>query len=400
MAATIAAALLLPAIVGLRSIAPDARAAPSSCARIGDFVASDRDLGPVLQACFNATPNGGTVVIAPGRYRIATPIRINRPMTVRTQGLSADAPSCAMDERRCASLHLAIPLGSEAGAVMPFDIDSDAVHLDGLIFVGTRHSNPALSAQRCGTDKGKSMAGGLRIHGNGNSITRSVFRDTACYTALEYGRGEDVVIRDNLFSRNGRHNVQSHWADGLTIHTARRFAVTGNRFIDNSDVQLIFGSCVDCTISDNRFDHSGSAEGGSFAELMLHAWPGSTSGDFTGTRVTRNRIDCGQQQRCGFGIMIGSKPWYDAPAFGGTVSGNRVRGAMIALNIDTLTGPMTVEDNDLNLSSGRYPSMCGVQDVRGIRANISPASRPFVAGMPARDLSFGRYCILNFHIDP
>ena len=244
------------------------------------------------------------------------------------------------------------------------------------------------------------MAGGLRIHGNGNSIVRSVFRDMACYTALEYGRGENVVIRDNLFSHNGRRNVQSHWADGLTIHTARRFQVTGNRFVDNTDVQLIFGSCIDCTVSDNRFAHSGSAEGGSFAELMLQAWPGSTSGDFTGTRVTRNRIDCGQQKRCGFGIMIGSGPWYVAPVFGGIVTGNQVRGAMVALNIDTLSGPMRVEDNDLNLSSGRYPTMCGTQVVQGIRANISPASRAFLSKTPVPDAAFGRYCILNFSIGP
>lgn len=218
----------------------------------------------------------------------------------------------------------------------------------------------------------------------------------ACYTALEYGKGKDVVIRDNLFSHNGRHNVQSHWEDGLTIHMARRFVVTGNRFVDNTDVQLIFGSCIDCTVSDNRFAHSGSAEGGSFAELMLQAWPGSTSGDFTGTRMTRNRIDCGQQQRCGFGIMIGSGPWYTAPVFGGTVTGNKVRGAMVALNINTLSGPMQVEDNDLNLSSGQYLGMCGAQVVRGISANIFPASRAFLSKTPAPDAAFGRDCILNF----
>lgn len=33
---------------------------------------------------------------------------------------------------------------------MPFDIDSNAVHLDGLVFVGTRHSNPAPPASRVG----------------------------------------------------------------------------------------------------------------------------------------------------------------------------------------------------------------------------------------------------------
>ena len=93
--------------------------------------------------------------------------------------------------------------------------------------------------------------------------------------------------------------------------------------------------------------------------------PKATSGDYTGTQVTRNRIDCGTQHRCGFGIMIGSAPWYTAPAFGGAVTDNRVRGAMLALNVDTLTGPMVITRNDLAVSTGTYPGMCGPQRIAG-----------------------------------
>lgn len=361
---------------------------------------SGRDAGPALQACINATPEGGTIAIAPGRYLIATPVRILQPLTLRTQGLKAAAPPCFADESRCASFHLAIAPGLKTSAVMPFDIDSGGVQIDGMVFTGTRLSHPALSAQRCTSGKDKPMAGGLRINGSKNMITRSVFRDMACYTAVEYGGGEDVVIRHNLFSSNGTHNIQLRWADGLTIHSGKRFQVTDNRFRDNSDVQLIFGGCTDCIVTNNRFDHSASAEGGSFAELMLHAWPKATSGDFTGTRVTGNYINCGPRQRCGFGIMIGASPWYDAPTFGGTVSGNTVRGAMLALNVDKLTGPMTIENNDLNRSSGTYPSMCGARHIDGIRANISPASRAFMAPHPSRETSSAHYCILNFGIEP
>ncbi len=249
---------------------------------------------------------------------------------------------------------------------MPFDIDSSGVQIDGMVFTGTRLSHPALSAQRCTSDKDKPMAGGLRINGSKNMITRSVFRDMACYTAIEYGRGEDVVIRRNLFSSNGTHNIQLHWADGLTIHSGTRFQVTDNRFRGNGDVQLILGGCADCIVTNNRFYHSGSAGGGSFAELMLHAWPKATSGDFIVTRVTGNYINCGPQQRCGFGIMIGAAPWYDTPTFGGTVSGNTIRGVMLALNVDELTGLMTIENNDLNLSSGTSPSMCGPHRIRAV----------------------------------
>lgn len=371
-----------------------------ACAGIPAFANSGKDAGPALRACLERTPPGGTIALPPGHYLIATPIRITRPITLQTQDPDTAAAPCFLDEKRCASLHLAVRPDAVAGAVMPFDIDSGNVHLDRLVFEGTRLSDPALSARRCASDKEKPMAGGLRINGSSNSITRSVFRDMGCYTALEYGAGKNVIIKDNLFSSNGTHNIQSRWADGLTIHSGDKFQVMDNRFHDNTDVQLIFGSCINCTVKNNRFSHNGKADGGSFAELMLQAWPEATSGDFTGTRVTGNRIDCGSRQRCGFGIMIGSAPWYDAPAFGGAVTDNVVRNAMLALNVDRLTGPMVIERNDLNSSSGTFPSMCGPRTLQGIVANISPASRAFLPRFPSKDVSSTHHCIFNFKLEP
>lgn len=369
-----------------------------ACDMVGALVGTGRNAGQALQACIDGTPEGGTIEIAPGRYLIDTPIRIVRPVTVQTRSLSVASAACSIDEGRCASFHLAIAPVAATSAVMPFDIDSSGVRLDGLVFEGTRLSDPALSAKRCLTDEDRPMAGGLRINGNDNVITRSVFRDMACYTALEYGTGKNVIITDNMFSDNGTHDLQSQWADGLTIHSGDHFKVTGNRFRDNTDVQLIFGSCISCVVTNNRLVHSGSAKGGSFAEVMLHAWPGATSGDYTGTKVSRNFIDCGMQRRCGFGIMIGSMPWYDAPAFGGAVTDNIVRGAMLALNIDKLTGPMEITRNDLNGSTGTYPTMCGPRSIRGITTNISPSSRPFLPQPALRGASFLHYCILNFRL--
>uniref|UniRef100_UPI0025E20836 right-handed parallel beta-helix repeat-containing protein n=1 Tax=Sphingomonas sp. TaxID=28214 RepID=UPI0025E20836 len=331
---------------------------------------------------------------------IATPVRLQHPVTLTTRGLSPTAPPCAADERRCAVLQLAIKTSTATGAIMPIEVESNAVWLDHLVFQGTRLSDPGMSAKRCASDKQRPMAGGLRVNGNTVVITRSVFRDMACYTALEYGTGVDAVIKDNAFTGNGTHDALLRWADGVTIHTAQRFKVSGNRFRDNTDVQLIFGSCVDCTITGNHFNHSGTAAGGAFAEIMLQAWPNATSGNFTGTHVTRNTIDCGSQQRCGFGIMIGSAPWYDAPAFGGTVSENKVRGAMLALNVDYLTGPMVIERNDLVATPGTYPSMCGPRRIQGVTTNISPASRAFLPRLATKNTTFGQYCILNYVIAP
>jgi hypothetical protein len=378
----------------MAKVAADAAA----CATIPRLADGRNDAGPALQACLDATPEHGSIALPAGRYRIATPVRIRRAVTLTTRGLAPDAPSCFADERRCALLHLAITSAATTGAVMPIDITSNTVRLHHLVFEGTRRSDPAGSAKRCTSDALRPMTGGVRINGNDVVVTRSVFRDMACYTALEYGTGADVTIADNAFVGNGTHNVLLGWADGLTIHSAQRFRVVGNRFHDNTDVQLIFGSCVDCTVSDNVFTHGGTVVGGSFAELMLHAWPKATSGDYTGTQVTRNRIDCGTQHRCGFGIMIGSAPWYTAPAFGGAVTDNRVRGAMLALNVDALTGPMVIARNDLAVSTGTYPGMCGPQRIAGVAINIAPAARPYLPRPLPAGTSAAQYCILNYNL--
>lgn len=123
---------------------------------------------------------------------------------------------------------------------------------------------------------------------------------------------------------------------------------------------------------------------------MLQGWPKATSCDYTDTRVTGNRIDCGAERRCGFGIMIGSTPWYDAPAFGGSVTGNVVRGALLALNVDKLTRSMVIERNNLNSSSGTYPTMCGPRSLQG----VSFASLPFPISVKGR--IFGPLLHLGF----
>jgi hypothetical protein len=110
---------------------------------------------------------------------------------------------------------------------------------------------------------------------------------------------------------------------------------------------------------------------------MLQAWP-STSGDFSGTIVRGNSIDCGPRRRCGYGIMIGSSPWYKGRMTGATIAGNTVANAMMAINLDGLTGPVEVRGNEVSNSGGRWDSDCGVKDWPAV--NVSPASRPFVRG--------------------
>jgi hypothetical protein len=143
---------------------------------------------------------------------------------------------------------------------------------------------------------------------------------------------------------------------------------------------LIFGGCRNCLVSRNRFRHSKNPAGGAFAELMLNAWPHTTSGRYDGAVVADNDIDCGPLKNCGFGLMIGGTPWYSKPTdsrvAGGTVTRNTIRNAMLGLNVDSLAGPMTITDNQVLSSGGRFEGTCGMRDLPAI--NVAPESRRFI----------------------
>jgi hypothetical protein len=230
------------------------------------------------------------------------------------------------------------------------------------------------------------------------ALTGSVLRDFTCYTALEIIAGaREIRIEHNLFGPNGDHRPGKVWTDGLTIHDAIGAVIRDNDFLDNTDVQLVLGGCRRCRIENNRFRHSGAFERASFAELMLHSWP-STSGDFSGTIVSGNRIDCGPRRRCGYGIMIGSAPWYPGRTQGGTVAGNSVSNAQVGINIDEITGSMDIRGNQVSNSGGRYQSDCGIRDWPAV--NVGPASARLMTNDPA-NVSEGsvstRGCLLNRH---
>jgi len=263
---------------------------------------------------------------------------------------------------------------------MPLEVTSDAVKLDRLIIRGVQPGGRLRGA--CGRPEQRPAGGGLRVQGVAQfTLTRSVLRDFTCYTALEITAGaRNPRIEKNLFGPNGDHRPGEIWSDGLTIHDAVGAVVRDNRFFDNTDVQLVLGGCRNCRIERNRFDHSGTFTGAAFAELMLHSWP-NTSGNFSGTVVTGNQIDCGRLRRCGYGIMIGSAPWYAGRTAGGAVTGNVVSNALVGINIDTLTGPMEIRGNKVRTSGGRHRSDCGVRDWPAV--NVGPQSKRFVRGDPS-----------------
>lgn len=352
------------------------------------------DASTALMDCIAATAAGGRIELAPGTYALRQRIILTKPVTISTAGLAASAPGCAaLPAGSCAILSID-PQATAQPNQTPIEIAAAGITLSHLIVQGGG-AQPRIRAL-CSAPDSRPLGGGIRVSASGFALRKSVLRNFTCHTALEVVVGsKSALIDENLIGPNGDHRPGEIWSDGVTIHDSEATVVRGNMFIDNTDVQLILGGCRRCSIENNRFRHSGAADKASFAELMLHSWP-TTSGDYSGTLVRGNIIDCGPYRRCGYGIMVGSAPWYEGRASGGTITGNRVSNAMIAINVDALTGPVEFSANAVQSSGGRSPSDCGVRDWPAV--NVGETSRALVRGDPSdqtEDSVSTRGCLLN-----
>ncbi len=117
---------------------------------------------------------------------------------------------------------------------------------------------------------------------------------------------------------------------------------------------------------------------------MLDNFNGGTSGDFTGTTVTGNAIDCGAQQ-CDYAIELGPHPWYlSANLIGGTVSGNTAIGGKFNIDAEgagTTASPMVVTQNTIGTAPTSASFLCGTKPTTAF--NISPDSNVDVQSGPA-----------------
>ncbi|HVF37738.1 MAG TPA: right-handed parallel beta-helix repeat-containing protein [Sphingomicrobium sp.] len=335
----------------------------SACPLLWQFANMPHDASAALLDCVETTAQGGRLELPAATFVIRRQVRITKPITIRTAGLADNAPSCdLLGEGRCATIRIDL-YGAPNPNIMPIEIVADGISLAHLVVEGS--GNPVLR-QDCSLPDRRPLGGGLRVRGSSFTVRKSTFRNFACYTTMEILAGSNaLLIEDNLIGPNGDHRPGDIWSDGITIHDSEDSVVRRNFFIDNTDVQLILGGCRRCRIQNNEFRHSGAFERASFAELMLQAFP-STSGDYTGTLVSQNRIDCGPSRRCGFGLMVGANPWkvgenprYPGAMFGGTITGNTILNALIGINVDAPTGPVEMYGNQVLSSGGTHASDCG-----------------------------------------
>jgi hypothetical protein len=88
------------------------------------------------------------------------------------------------------------------------------------------------------------------------------------------------------------------------FRSASPSVVQGNLFIDNSDINLIFGSGSDSLVSDNIIFEM---QNGAFGGVMFDNFNGHTDGNFVGMEFHSNQIEC--NGRCDFGLELGPHPW-------------------------------------------------------------------------------------------
>lgn len=327
--------------------------------------------GSALQPCADSLPNGATLALPPVRLVLTRPLLLRRPVTLTTAG-AAGRPRCPDDGAGCAVIALRIE-DRPGDTGQPITVAGAGSMLDHLVIEGGKVMPDA--AARC-RGAGRPMMGGVAVRAPNVTVRDSVLRDMACFSALVAEPGADGLrFTGNAVLSNGTHGADQMWADGLTVTDATNAVIRDNLFRDNTDVQLVLGGCLRCTVANNTLLQTDADGAGAFAGILIHGWP-HTSGDYDGTLVTANLVDCGPQRRCGFGIGYGGRAWYPSAASGGTVSGNVVRRAAIGISVDDATGPVTMAGNRVEQAGGPVRTRCGV--VQAGAVNITERSRPYL----------------------
>lgn len=241
---------------------------------------------------------------------------------------------------------------------------------------------------------------------------------------------QNIKLLNNFIGHNGYHEA-NRWTDGLTIQDGTNLVIKGNHVHNNTDVGIIFGGCKSCQVSENRITHDDSFIESSFAALMIHSWPDKnrtdqtaiTSGDFSGSTIQLNKIECGAKKRCGYGLLVGTGAWRSIPelypseytrAFGGSIKDNSISNAMIGMAIDETSGNMEFSNNMVYRSGGLFGGLDLARDCTNQARNIAfgyparligKASRQFYKG-PAEELAlFSEMpdimrCIPNHNLEP
>jgi hypothetical protein len=255
----------------------------------------------------------------------------------------------------------------------------DGSAINRIIFDGKgairRSASPALCTQ------GARKPGTLRMPRVNRWVVKdSVLRDAMCGTALGVD-GSDYLITNNLIIDSGDVPAQcgdgrcdratescincgkdcgpcaagkiQPWADGITVLRCARGSITDNAIIDATDVGIAHGGTGStapadgCLVARNSI---GQVSKHVFSAIGVAHFPRG-KGLHYGSEFRDNVVTGAGMMD--FGIRGGKHPWDKTLcAKGGTISGNRILGAFINLNVDGWQDGV-VANNTLGDPAGR-----------------------------------------------
>lgn len=343
----------------------------TKCNELTALKDTEQNSQPALQACIDALPANGILAIDPGVYSLNMPITISKPLTLLTTNTENSKETCRISDVQCAQFRALPTMPRRYTINNPepmFNIVAPNVTIKNIIFDGNK-ANREKAAEACDLSVNRRLfnirvAPGLEKDQSKFKIFNSASIRAACGSALFVG-GSDNFIAYNFVANNGVSaffpgtNV-GRWADGMSLSGANN-NVYSNIIGNNTDVNLILWGGKSSNVHFNVLFNT-EKEQGAYASLMLNTFGQNEElANFTEAEVTYNTIDC--NGHCGFGIMLGEKPWKaDAVnIFGGTVAYNIIRGATQGIMVDGAgrnRNPITVGPN-------RIPDIVGTTNSCG-----------------------------------
>lgn len=333
------------------------------CSSLTEWSEKLVNASPLIQHCIDRTPDHGLVEFPAGRYFLNGQIRVTRPIELSSVGKQPGDAACSEAMQDCAEWVATAGLNAFGGMLQATALKA----LRFLILDGNKDNRRASPAARaCPTSNPYGF--NTLIDSDHLTIEGNVVKNALCGGALVLGRGHvGVTIRNNLIKDNGIHTRRGLWSDGLTVSDLADSVLVDNRFLDNTDIDFILGGCQRCEIRGNEIRHTASRDGGSFAALMLYRWV-RTSGDFSGTVISDNTIDCGPQRQCGTALYIGTEGWSDGQVRGlvapasdrAIIRGNTFRNAMSGVYL-AAQGFKLHTNQYTNVHGTSIPTSCGTR---------------------------------------
>lgn len=318
-----------------------------------------------LYWCILGAPPEATVELAPGRYRMDWGLEVTNAVTVTTKGSQGQRKCDHRGSHNCAELRAGPWLETSV-----LKLVSPSIAIDHIVIDGRKSDRPS-HVNRCWSDAPvpetarNLMANAEMWRCHGCSVKASVSRNAICSTGFLVSDSDFVNIVGSTFSDNGIHAGEEAklWADGLSVHTSYGTKIHNNLFVDNTDYDLILGGIRSGAVTNNLVQHiSGEQARNAFGGIALFVWGiAPPAGDYQGTVIRDNVVDCRGNFGCGHGIAINGNVWY-APSMGPGARANvtnvdfgfnTVKGARTGLYIGSDATGITVGNFDVDGSNGR-----------------------------------------------